>query len=316
MNQSTHLPFAFLLSLAAFALTSCQNRAASLPVEGEQNPMKPVQELPLNIAHRGARSLAPENTLQAALLGLQAGADMWELDVTLTAGGELVVIHDDTLERTSDARQVYPDRSPWAVGSFTLSELRQLDFGSWYVEKDPFRQIQSGAVSADQAAGYRGARIPTLEEAVAFTRDHDWRVNIEIKDATGTPADPLIVAAVLRQVAELGMGERVIISSFNHDYLRQVRDADPTIATAALVAGPHPDPLGLLRELGAVAYNPSLKTLDMDQLAAVRAAGYGVNVWTVNDPADMRRLIEAGATGIFTDFPQVLAGVLDEYRGK
>lgn len=278
--------------------------------------MKPIQELPLNIAHRGARSLAPENTLQAALLGLQAGADMWELDVTLTADGEIVVIHDDTLERTSNASQVYPDRSPWRVGSFTLDELRVLDFGSWYVDKDPFLQIQAGAVSTEQAESYRGAHIPTLREALAFTRDHNWRVNVEIKDATGTPADVLIVDSVLRQVAESGMGERVIISSFNHDYLRQIKDADAGIATAALVEDPHPNPVGLLQELGAIAYNPNLKTLDWDQVAAVRAAGYGVNIWTVNDPADMRRLIEAGATGIFTDFPQVLANVLDEYRGK
>jgi len=316
MTRIVFLPFALLLILAAFTLTSCQSGAVSLTGKEDPTPMKPLAELPLNIAHRGARSLAPENTLQAALLGLQAGADLWELDVTLTSDGEIVVVHDDTLERTSNASQVYPDRSPWTVGSFTFAELRALDFGSWYVVKDPFRQIQAGAVSAEQADSYRGAQIPTLREALAFTRDQDWRVNVEIKDATGTPSDATIVEAVLRQIAELGMGERVIISSFNHDYLRQVKELDAGVATAALVENPHPDPVGLLQELGAVAYNPSLKTLDIDQVAAVRAAGYGVNVWTVNDPADMRRLVEAGATGIFTDFPQVLAGVLDEYRGK
>ena len=98
----------------------------------------------LNIAHRGARSLAPENTLAAAQKGLDTGADMWELDVGMTADGALFLIHDDTLERTSNAAQVFPQRAPWRVHEFTFDEIRQLDFGSWFVEQDPFGQIAAG----------------------------------------------------------------------------------------------------------------------------------------------------------------------------
>lgn len=276
--------------------------------------MPEFSPLPLNIAHRGARSLAPENTLLAAQAGLQAGADLWELDTALTLDGQLVVIHDDTLERTSNAAQAFPNRGPWRIETFSLAELRRLDFGSWFVESDPFGQIRAGAVSALAAHRFAGATIPTLNEALAFTQANGWRVNVEIKDQTGTPGDALIAPAVVRLVEDLGLTAQVIVSSFNHAYLRQARALNPAIALAALVEEPAPDPLALLADLGAQAYNPGLETLDLGQVQAVRTAGYGVNVWTVNDPADMRRLIEAGVSGIFTDFPQRLKQVLEEYR--
>src|SRR5512146_2902913 len=144
---------------------------------------------PLNIAHRGARSLAPENTLTAARLGLEIGADLWELDVAVTSDEELVILHDDTLERTSNVQQVFPERAPWAVHTFSLAELRQLDFGSWFNQKDPFGQVAAGKVTPAMQASYAGLPIPTLRDALVFTRDADWRVNVEIKDASGTPGD-------------------------------------------------------------------------------------------------------------------------------
>ena len=192
----------------------------------------------LNIAHRGARSLAPENTLAAARKALEIGADLWELDVAVTADGELVVLHDDTLERTSNAQQVFPDRRPWAAYTFTLAELRTLDFGSWFNEKDPFKQIAAGAVTAEMQQSYVGEPIPTLREALIFTRDNHWRVNVEIKDATGTPGDRDVVEKVVALIDELEMVDRVLISSFNHEYLRRVKKANASITTAALVESP------------------------------------------------------------------------------
>ena len=95
----------------------------------------------LNIAHRGASSLAPENTLAAARKALDLGADMWELDVQMTADGELVILHDNTLKRTSNVETIFPVRRPWRVHQFNLNEIRQLDFGSWFEEQDPFGQV-------------------------------------------------------------------------------------------------------------------------------------------------------------------------------
>lgn len=259
-----------------------------------------------NIAHRGARSLAPENTLAAARKALEVGADGWELDVAMSLDGELVVLHDDTLERTSNARQVFPDRRPWTVYDFSFAELRQLDFGSWFIEEDPFEQAAQGNIPAAEMEAFVGTPIPSLREALAFTKENHWWVNIEIKDASGTHADATIVEQVVALVEELGMQEQVLISSFNFDYLRRVKAVQPAIATGALTSKAISDPLALLRDLGAQALNPSLKVVQADQVSLLRQAGYGVNVWTVNEESDMRELIAMGVTGIFTDFPQRL----------
>ncbi len=266
----------------------------------------------LNIAHRGARSLAPENTLAAARKALAIGADMWELDVAMTADGELFVVHDDTLERTSNAAQVFPQRRPWANHTFTLAEIRSLDFGSWFVEQDPFKQIAAGKVTAAEQASYRGERAPTLREALAFTRDNNWRVNVELKDLTGTPGDATVVERAVGLIKELGMVERVVISSFNHTYIQRVKAAERdgkavgTIRTGALVEQADPDPAALLRRLNAQAYNPRVTAIRPEAIPPLRDQGFDVFIWTVNDEAAMRTLVANRASGLFTDFPQVL----------
>ncbi len=267
----------------------------------------------LIIAHRGARSIAPENTLLAAQNAFDIGADMWELDVAMTSDGEIVIIHDDTLERTSNVKQVFSDRKPWKIEAFTLKELRQLDFGSWYVEKDPFNQIASGVVSKDEQLKFIKLPIPTLREALSFTKDHHWRVNVEIKDLSGKPGDKEIVEKVVALIDELGMSESVIISSFNHSYIQRAKSVDPQIVTAALVDAPDPDPVALLSRLNAQAYNPNINKLDFQQIKQVTAAGGKVFVWTVNDEKTMQKLIEAGVSGIFTDFPQLLKKIQETY---
>jgi glycerophosphoryl diester phosphodiesterase len=98
----------------------------------------------LCIAHRGAASLAPENTLAAAHKALALGAGMWELDVSVTADGELVVLHGDSLARTTNVQAFFPQRSPWQISTFTLAEVRKLDAGSWFVDIDPFGTIAGG----------------------------------------------------------------------------------------------------------------------------------------------------------------------------
>lgn len=269
---------------------------------------------PLNIAHRGARSLAPENTLAAARKGLEIGADLWELDVAVTADGELVVLHDDSLKRTSNTEQVFPERRPWLVHTFTLAELRRLDFGSWFNKTDPFKQIAAGAVTDEMQKSYVGAPIPTLREALVFTRENQWRVNVEIKDATGTPGDQDMAEKVVALIEELDMIDRVLISSFNHSYLKRVKTANLALPTAALVETPAPDPVRLVRGLGAMGYNPGIERFRPIDIPAIRKAGVEVFVWTVNDPETMRELINNGVSGIFTDFPQMLKSILGETR--
>ncbi len=263
-----------------------------------------------NMAHRGARSWPRRNTLSAARKGFECGADAWELDVSVTADGELVLLHDRTLTRTSNVDEVFPKRRQDPVHTFTLAELRQLDFGAWFNRADPFGQIAAGAVTLEMQRSYVGEPILTFREALLFTREHHWQVNVEIKDASGTAADSFVVSKVVQMVQELEMVESALISSFNHDYLRRARALDGHIATAAIAERPVADPIAYVRELGASGYNPGGKALIPQQILALVQAGIFVVAWTINDPTAMRELIQAGVSSICTDFPQELALVL------
>jgi glycerophosphoryl diester phosphodiesterase len=271
--------------------------------------------LPKNIAHRGARSLAPENTIAAAQKAVQAGADMWELDVTITADGELIVLHDDTLNRTTNVAEVFPDRAPWKAHTFLLDEIRELDAGSWFVAQDPFGQIAAEAVSEADQQAYAGEKIPTLEEALLFTREHNWQVNVEIKDLDHTPGSAVIVERVVYLVRKLNMAEQVLISSFNHRYLVRSKQAAPQIRTAALVVMPTLFAARHLRHIEAQAYHPRLGAISPYRIQALRKRGFEVNVWTVNEERDLRRLMEYGVNGLITDYPQRLRELLGDAAG-
>jgi glycerophosphoryl diester phosphodiesterase len=272
------------------------------------------QNRPLNIAHRGARSLAPENTLAAARKGLEVGADMWELDLQITADGELVVIHDSTLKRTSNVREVFPTRKPWQVHQFTLDEIRLLDFGSWFTEQDPFGQIAAGMVAESDLARYARQQAPTLGEALTFTQEYGWKVNLEIKELGGNPDPNQVVKKILDLVEDFHMVDSILISSYNQTYLAKLREAHPHVAIGVLVSKPHPHPETLLRQLEAQAYHPRLSDFRPADIALLHRQGCRVHVWNVNDRKTMERLVNAGVDGIFTDFPQVLTSVLSSYR--
>ena len=265
---------------------------------------------PLNIAHRGASSLAPENTLSAARKALEVGADMWELDVQMTADGELVIIHDSTLNRTSNVEEVFPYRRSWQVHEFTLDEIRQLDFGTWFIEQDPFDQIAAGIVAEGEVERYIREPAPTLEQALCFTLKHNWLVNIEIKDLSKKPGDNQIVDKVINLVEDLNMVDIVLVSSFNHNYLAQIAAAYPQVSTGVLDTKPHPRPASLLRKLKARSYHPRRRFIRLKDIARLKRLGFAVNVRTINDRKTMERLVKAGVSGIFTDLPQVLTSVL------
>lgn len=269
---------------------------------------------PLVIAHRGARSLAPENTLAAARKAYEVGADLWELDVAVTADRELVLMHDDTLNRTCNAGEVFPDRAPWQVWDFTLEEIQSLDCGSWFNASDPFGQIGAGNVSEADQQAYVGEPAPTLRAALAFTRDNNWRVNVELKAQANPELDAFIVAQTVALIEELGMddGVQVVISSFNHDYLQAVRAQNASIPTQAITSQLIRDLPDYLAALGAEACNPRLNTWSYERMRELQAEGVRFNVWTVNDELAMRALINTGVHGIITDYPQTLLALLDE----
>jgi len=200
--------------------------------------------------------------------------------------------------------ELFPDRSPWSVYDFSLEDLKKLDLGSWFVDSDPFEQIALGIVSSENIAEYKGESIPTLREALIYTKENQWWVNIEIKDASETPADAIIVSKGVALVEELEMQDQVLISSFNFEYLKQVKSINQDLPTGVLVSKIIMDPLALMKELDAQAFHPGMKVTYEKQVKSLLDAGYAVNVWTVNEESDMRKLIEMGVTGIITDFPQ------------
>ncbi len=268
-----------------------------------------------NIAHRGARGVAPENTLIAARKAYESGADTWETDVQFTADQSIVLMHDDTLERTTNVESIYPDRESYAVKEFTLEEIRQLDAGSWFVASDPFDTVATGKVSRAEIQEIRGARIPTLSEALELTKRLNWKVNLEVKPLENDAE--VLVEKVLDLVERMDMENRVVISSFDHSIVRFARELNPEITRAVLVKEARPGVLELMRKNGAKFYNISGEALDQRQarvnLKELKKAeeGFGVNVYTVNEQDNLESLVKSPLIdGIFTDFPDRLNSII------
>jgi glycerophosphoryl diester phosphodiesterase len=261
----------------------------------------------LNIAHRGARSLAPENTLLAARRGLEAGADLWETDLAVTRDEQLILFHDDLLLRTTDVQQRYPDRAYDPFTTFDLAEIRALDAGTWFVEGDPHGQIAAGAVSAADQKACRGVQVPTLEEALIFTRDAGWKLNLELKFLPEPMAAFPMVPRVLEMIDRVGMGpEQILISSFNHTWLEEIRARRPELEVQALIGYYTDQPLDW-GPLVFKTYNVRHTLIQDQEIVARKQQGLTINLFTVNDAADMRRFMDLGVDGLITDFPQRLA---------
>ncbi|MCG8618487.1 MAG: hypothetical protein MI802_19895 [Desulfobacterales bacterium] len=265
-----------------------------------------------NIAHRGARSVAPENTIMAGRKAVEFGADLWEVDVAVTGDGVLILFHDTTLERTTNVGECFPGRSKDPFTTFTFDEIRQLDAGTWFTETDPFGQIAAGAVSDAELAECRKQKVPSLEDILVFTRDAGFAVNLELKDLPDPMSDFPMPQRVLTLVNELGMGpEQIIFSSFNHSWLRQIMEMAPQFRIQALIGEPEDRPLDWGDESFSV-YNALHTWVEDEKIRELARKNIGVNLWTVNDESQMKRFIAAGAQGIITDFPQVLKRLAGE----
>ncbi len=256
------------------------------------------------IAHRGARSLAPENTLAAARKAHAVGADLWETDVAVTADGELFLMHDDAMTRTTDVADRFPDRVPAPFSTYTLAEIRTLDAGSSFLRDDPFDQIAAGAVSADELASYAGEKIPTLREAFELTIELDWFLNLELKTQPA-PNDTFdVVGAVLELADDVGIGpDHLLFSSARHEWLKDLKKRRPEFEVQAILGLFPDDPMDFTDPFFDT-FNPRITRLSIDEIADRLALGTRLNPYTVNDPETMARLIEIGITGLITDFPQ------------
>jgi len=272
----------------------------------------------LVIAHRGARSLAPENTFAAAQAARSLGADLWEFDVEATRDGELVLLHDETLGRTTDATSRFPDRSPWRAADFTLDEIRTLDAGSWFLKGDPFGTVAAGKVPEAWMKQFPGQRIPTLREALAWTRDAGLGADVELKgNGASAGRGPQTVEETVALIREVRLVGRVFVSSFDRELLPHLKTMAPAIAGTLLSHALPEDSRAVLKAVRADGAALSLPTFDQEAAALLAAEGYRVYVWTVNGPEDLARLARNPVVnGVITDWPQRLLEILGRGRRR
>jgi glycerophosphoryl diester phosphodiesterase len=256
------------------------------------------------IAHRGARSLAPENTLVAARKAHNLGADLWETDVAVTADNQLVLMHDDAMTRTTNVADIFPERIPAAFSTYSLAEVRSLDAGSWFERDDPFGQVATGAVRYQELAQYAGEKVPMLQEAFELTLELDWFLNLELK-AQPVPKDNFdVVSAVLALVDEVGIGpDHLLFSSARHSWLKTLKQRRPEFEVQAILGLFPEDPMDF-SEAFFDTFNPRHTRLSVDQFEKQVNRGLKLNPYTVNDDEMIARLIEIGVAGLITDFPQ------------
>ena len=228
------------------------------------------------LGHRGASGYAPENTLEAFKLAMDMGADGFELDVHLSKDGELVVIHDETVDRTTDGTGF--------VGEMTLAELKALD-------------------ASNHKEAYKGAKIPTLAEVYDLIRDTNHIVNVEIK--TDNIFYPRLEEKVLALEKEKGMEGRIVYSSFNHYTVKKIRQLAPDAQIGMLFGDVLVEPYDYCKSLGANLLHPSKANLNVPGFAEkAKEAGLGMNVWTVNEVEYMEKCLACGA-GIVTNYPDI-----------
>ncbi|MFE2647244.1 glycerophosphodiester phosphodiesterase [Streptomyces nigra] len=252
-------------------------------------------ERPTVIAHRGASSYAPENTLAAVDKAAELGVEWVENDVQRTKDGELVVIHDDNLKRTTDAEEVFPGRSPWKVKDFTAAEIARLDAGSWFGPE------------------FAGARVPTLQQFLDRTESHRQKLLLEIKNPALYPGIEQQTLKVLGDEGWLDashLAGRLIVQSFSADSVRAVHDLLPTVKTGFLGT---PSVADLSRYAAfADQINPSYTTVSPGYVSSVHAfdGPHGgpleVFTWTVNDADTARQVAGYGVDGIITNSPDVV----------
>jgi len=264
--------------------------AVGLPAGGDHRPTTIEEFNKLDsptrvIAHRGFSARAPENTLTAIRQAIEVGADMVEVDVTMTADGHVVCLHDETLDRTTDGQGLPTD--------LTLEAIQKLDAGSWF------------------APGYAGERIPTLTEVFETVKDRIL-INVEIKPEA---VEHDVVPKVAAIIVEHEMLDSVVVSSFSPEALRRMKTTDPAVITATLFnkeVHTDRDPLEIVLEVGSRGFNISSKRVTPKMIERCHRHGIPVAVYTVNEAPDMRRLIEMGVDAVFSDYPDRMLEVVAE----
>ncbi len=239
------------LALICLTLVSCQ-----------------MKKEPLVIGHRGAMGHETENTLPSIQKAMDLGVDMIEIDVFKIKSGEIVVFHDDKLDRLTNA--------PGSIEDYYIVDLMQV--------------VVEG-----------GHKIPMLQDVLKLI-DNKVALNIELKGAGTADKVNYIMNYYIEQ--RNWSAENFIISSFNWDELKEMRKYNPDVAIAVLTEEDPVDAIPVAKELNAVAINPYFKNLDLEKANEIRDAGFKIYTWTVNEPADIEAMKRISVDGIITNFPE------------
>lgn len=236
---------------------------------------------PLILAHRGSKGEAPENTLAAFKLAVTQESDGVELDVRLTKDNELIVIHDATIDRTSDGTG--------KVREMTLEEVQQFDAGSWFDEK------------------FAGEKIPLLSEVLDVLPSH-YLINIEVKDDYDGAIDEPLLAFIQDQ----GDYDRFVVSSFDHKSVKRLKLAEPKLKIGLLYSNNIIDPVGYSKLAGVDVFSihPLARLITAEEVLQAEAAGKPIYTYTINEEAAMKDAIEKRIDGIITDYPARLKQVV------
>ncbi|MES2218466.1 MAG: glycerophosphoryl diester phosphodiesterase [Pseudomonadota bacterium] len=247
-------------------------------------PISPIKFVPPLIAHRGASSIAPENTLAAFLLAKQQGATWVEFDVMLTADGEAVVIHDESLERTTNGIG--------DVDKIIYSQLAKLDAGSWF-----------NPAFADE-------RVPTLREVITFLKKHQLAANVEIKAIPGQEA--AVVTKVLAEIKQYWSATMTppLISSFSMPILQQVRQQQPEALIGMLIHEWFDGWEEIAEALNPVSMNMNEEIMTPTVATQFKNNNKLITCYTVNQPARAMELFAMGVDAVFTDrVPELLTAI-------
>ncbi len=240
------------------------------------------------VGHRGAMGHAPENTFSSFDEGRHMGAEFVECDVHLSKDNEIIVMHDESVDRTTNGAGL--------IKNLKLSQIKKLDAGSWYSKK------------------FKGERVPTLKELLEWARHktalnkYQMGVAIEIKNE---PVNyPAMAEKLVQAVNEAGMGARVVVISFDHDVLKQIKKIDPKIATGILYSEPLKNPIQRAIDVQADALFPRRTLITQSLVQKAHQKGLAVATWTVNEVPEMKRLLACKIDAIATNFPDRLNKII------
>ena len=271
-------------------LASSKQKKPLAPSGTEEN----AKEDFMVIAHRGWSGAYPENTLIGMREAIKLGCDMVEFDVGLTRDRKIIIIHDDTLERTTNGAG--------RVRDWTYKELRALDAGSWFHPR------------------YAGTKLPSLDEILLICKGSNIQVNIEIKkdcweeELREDGVENLVIETVQKYKAT----QRVVVSSFHWGFLERIHSLAPDIRTALLYLDPLPtlDLDELKQRYGPIAVNPFCRHLTQNFIDRAHDAGIKVFTFTINSYQDMEKYLAMGVDGMFTNHPNRLSRYREEHHKR